>query len=78
MAAGVLSDSSVTRRASSLQDKSTPHSDATSEQTRSMRAHAWRYIFDCYAKKEAAPETAPEDAKEGFKNDSRAKDSIHK
>ena len=35
---------------------------ATSDQALDTRAHAWGFIFDCYAKKETAPESRPDDA----------------
>ena len=41
------------------------------------RGRAWAFIFDCYAKKEAAPESRPDDVK-GSQNDSRRKTSIPK
>jgi hypothetical protein len=37
-----------------------PH-DATSESD--VRARAWAYVFDCYRKKKAAPESRPDDTK---------------
>jgi len=51
-----------------------PHPDATpeAEQARDARARALLFVLDCHAKKEAAPESRPEDAKERFKNDNRA------
>ena len=47
------------------------HPGTTSEQTHDLRAHAWAYIFTCYARKKAAPESRPDDA-EGESNDTRA------
>ena len=48
----------------------------TPEQARDIRARALAFVFDCYAKKKAAPESRP-NAEERFKNDSSAGLSIH-
>ena len=34
-----------------------------SNELRDARAHAWRYIFDCYEKKKATQVSGPEEAK---------------
>lgn len=41
------------------------------DQALDARARAWAFVFDCYDKKKAAPESRPENAKERIKNDSR-------
>ena len=42
--------------------------DITPEQAKDARARAWKFIFDCHAKKKAARLGDPDDAKE-IKND---------
>jgi len=44
--------------------------DATPEAELSAVANVFRFVLDCHAKKEAAPESRPDAAKE-IKNDSR-------
>ena len=39
-----------------------PRINTTPDQARDIRARAWAFVFDCHAKKEAAPESRPEDA----------------
>jgi hypothetical protein len=55
-----------------------PASDLTLEQARDTRARAWRFVFDCYAKKKAAGSTQDHDGDEpkGSRNDQSAKSSI--
>jgi hypothetical protein len=48
-----------------------PLSGMTSEQARDTRAYAWIFIFDCYARKKAAPASRPDHA-EGVSNGIRA------
>lgn len=51
------------------------------DQTCDTRAHAWKFIFDCQAKKNAAGVDSAngDDAKKGsLKHEVRAKASIHK
>lgn len=38
-----------------------PDPDATPEQARNARARVWRYVFECYAKRKAAPPSGPDD-----------------
>lgn len=38
-----------------------PPSSLSSEQIRAARARAWIFIFDCYARNEAAPSSRPDD-----------------
>jgi hypothetical protein len=52
--------------------------DINSEQARDARALALRFALDCYAKKKSAHPGGPDDAKERFENDSRAKSIIPK
>lgn len=40
------------------------YSDVTSEQIRDDHARAWRFILECHAKKETAPESHPDAQKE--------------
>jgi hypothetical protein len=47
-----------------------PRSNATPDQARDVRARAWTFAFECYAKKEGSRPGAPDDAK-GSKHDSR-------
>jgi hypothetical protein len=47
-----------------------PRPDVTPEAEVSVLANVLRYVLDCRAKKEAAPESGPDAAKE-IKNDSR-------
>ena len=35
----------------------------TPDEARDARARAWAFIFDCYAKKKAAPESRPDDVR---------------
>jgi hypothetical protein len=51
------------------------HPDITAEQARDIRAHAWSYVFDCYAKKNAAgvSSTNGDDEKEGSRDYSLAR-----
>ncbi len=49
-----------------------PRPDATPEAELSALASAYRFILDCHAKKEAAPESRPEDEKERSVHDSLA------
>ena len=51
---------------------SNPQPSVPLEHSRDTRARAWAFVFDCYRKKEAAPESRPDDAKERSKNDSSA------
>jgi hypothetical protein len=46
-------------------------SGLSSEQIRNARINAWIFIFDCYARKKAAPASRPDDA-EGESNAIRA------
>ena len=39
-----------------------PRINTTPDQARDIRARAWAFVFDCHEKKEAAPESRPEDA----------------
>jgi len=41
-----------------------PRSELTAEQARSARANAWRYDFECYARKNAALASRSDDGKE--------------
>jgi hypothetical protein len=41
----------------------TPRPDATPEAELSALASAYRFVLDCRAKKEAAPESRPDDAR---------------
>ncbi len=44
--------------------KALRHSDTTLEQARDIRAHVWRYVFDCHARKKGGPTVAaPNDRK---------------
>jgi hypothetical protein len=43
----------------------------TSKQVRDARVRAWVFVFDCYARKKAAPSSRPDDA-EGESSDDRA------
>jgi hypothetical protein len=52
-----------------------PTTGTTSDLTRDTRARAWAFVIDSYAKKEAAPESRPDDVKE-VSNDSRRTASI--
>ncbi len=49
-----------------------PRPDTTPDQARDIRGRAWTFVFECHAKKEAAPESRPEDAKERSWNASSA------
>ena len=51
-----------------------PTAGATPDQALDVRIRAWAFILDCHAKKEAAPESRPDNAK-GSLHD-RAKQSI--
>lgn len=46
--------------------------DASQEAEFSSLASVYRFVLDCHAKKEAAPESRPNDAKERSVHDSRA------
>ncbi len=46
--------------------------DATPETELSALAAVYRFVLDCHAKKEAAPESRPEDEKERSVHDSLA------
>jgi hypothetical protein len=46
------------------------HSSLESNPQQDARARAWAYVFECYRKKEAAPESRPDDAMKGS-NDER-------
>jgi hypothetical protein len=37
-----------------------PHAGITPEQTRSVRARAWAFVFQCWQEKQKADEPAPE------------------
>jgi hypothetical protein len=41
----------------------TAHRDATAEIEHSTLAHIYKFVLDCHAKKEAAPDSRPEDAR---------------
>lgn len=45
-----------------------PTTDTTPDQARNTRALAWAFVFNCYARKKAAPTSRPDDAK-GLKDD---------
>jgi hypothetical protein len=47
-----------------------PRRDTTPEAELNVLAVIYRFVLDCHAKKEAAPESRPDDAK-GSKHDSR-------
>lgn len=60
-----------------------PHPVISDEAARGIRARAWRFVFDCYAKKKAATgqeeagvSTAGEDAKKEINNEFRATPTI--
>lgn len=53
-----------------------PHPDATPETEASALASTYRYLLNRHAMKKAAHPGGPDDAKEKFKNDSRAKSII--
>jgi hypothetical protein len=56
-----------------------PRSELTLERVRDARARAWRYVFDCFNRRngqEGGPTTAPDSAKGGSQNDSSAKTII--
>ena len=38
-----------------------PHEGVTPEQARSLRARAWRFVFDCWEQKKAAGEVGGEE-----------------
>jgi len=38
-----------------------PHDDVAPEQARSLRARAWRFVFDCWEQKKAAGEVGGEE-----------------
>jgi hypothetical protein len=59
---------------SSARFANTTDRTATSEQLRDVRARAWSYVFACHAKKEAAPESRPDDAERNL-NDSASNHS---
>ena len=50
--------------------------DTTQEAEISTLANVYRFVLDCHAKKEAAPESRPDDEKERSGNDSLAKTRI--
>ena len=50
----------------------------TPEQARDARARAWAFVFQCWQAKKGAHPGAPDDAKEGSRDDSRAKSIIPK
>jgi len=54
----------------------TAHSDTNVESELSALANVYRFVLDCHAKKEAAPESRPDDEKERSRNDSLAKTRI--
>jgi hypothetical protein len=56
----------------SPREVTTPHPSATSEHARNFRARAWAYVFDCYRKKEAAPESRPDDAERSLNDGARS------
>ena len=41
-----------------------PRPGLSPEQTRDIRAYAWRYVFDCYAKKKGGVPSTADDGKE--------------
>jgi hypothetical protein len=47
----------------------TPHFDTTPEAELSALTNVYRFILDCHAKKEAAPDSRPDDAMKGSKDD---------
>jgi len=49
-----------------------PASRSNEDALRDTRARAWAFVFECYGKKEAAPESRPNDAKGRSVHDSRA------
>jgi hypothetical protein len=55
----------------------TRRSDATSEAEVAALGAIYKFVLDCHAKKEAAPESRPDDAK-GSKNDRTATEIIPK
>jgi hypothetical protein len=54
-----------------------PTPGITSEEARNTRARAWRYVFDCHAKKNAAGTSGGEDHARKEINDSRAERILH-
>ena len=55
----------------------TRRSDTSSEAEVATLGAIYKFVLDCHAKKEAAPESRPDDAK-GFKYDCTATEIIHK
>lgn len=51
----------------------TPRPDATPEAEVSALSNVYRFILDCHAKQEAAPESRPDDEKERSQDDSLAR-----
>ncbi len=47
----------------------TPRRDATPETEVTALANVFRYVLDCHARKEAAPESRPNGTMKGSKND---------
>jgi hypothetical protein len=66
---GSCSRSSVLFLVGSTQVKHIVGADTTSEQMRDLRARVWAYVFECYAKRKAAPPSGP-DARKEISNDS--------
>ena len=56
----------------------TPRPDVTSESEAVALAAVYRFLLDRHAKKKGAHPGAPDDAKEGSRDDSRAKSIIPK
>jgi hypothetical protein len=54
-----------------------PRADATSEAEVAALGAIYKFVLDCHAKKEAAPESRPDDA-EGSENDRTATEIIPK
>jgi hypothetical protein len=55
-----------------------PRADATSEAEVVVLGAIYKFVLDCHAKKEPAPEGRPDDAKERSKDDSSATQIIPK
>lgn len=55
-----------------------PDPGLTSDQTRDVRASAWRYVFDCYERKKAVGRLPSPDGQEakGFQREVRPTDII--
>jgi hypothetical protein len=61
----------VSERDSNLQSTSPRCSNVDLEQGQDIRARAWRFVFDCYAKKKASQGKDPTHKEESDSSDER-------